>query len=213
VVDVLSFSTAVDIAVSRGGSILPYPLKDSSASRHADSLHAALASSTRGSGYSLSPATLETLPPGYRLVLPSPNGSALCFEARCTHVMTACLRNVKAVAMAALRLGSRFALVPAGEMWSNGELRPCLEDLLGAGAVISLLAGRRSPEAEAASAAFEYFRGDLRGALRGCGSGKELIERGFAEDVELAAELDVSGSAPLMVDGAFRDVGTARPET
>jgi hypothetical protein len=39
--------------------------------------------------------------------------------------------------------------------------------------------------------------------LKQCSSGKELIERGFEEDVVLASALDVSGCAPTLVDGAY----------
>jgi 2-phosphosulfolactate phosphatase len=203
IVDVLSFSTAVDVATARGAVVFPYPLKDSSAASYADSVRAKLASPGRESGFSLSPSTLETIPSGYRLVLPSPNGARLCFGAHCPDLLTACLRNASAVARAAVRLGSTFAVIPAGETWPNGEIRPSLEDLLGAGSVISCLPGRRSPEAEAAAAVFESFRGDLGTALRECGSGKELIERGFAADVDLAAQHDLSVNVPLLVDRAF----------
>jgi 2-phosphosulfolactate phosphatase len=54
-----------------------------------------------------------------------------------------------------------------------------------------------------AVAAFEYFRGKLSTAIRECGSGMELIERGFAADVDLAAQHDVSDNVPLLVNGAF----------
>ena len=151
----------------------------------------------------MSPSVLQRLPSGYRLVLPSPNGSALCFAAHCPNLIAACLRNASAVALAAVRLGASFALVPAGETWASGDIRPSLEDLAGAGSVIACLPGRRSPEAEVAVAAFEHFRGNLRSALRECGSGKELIDRGFAADVDLAAQHDVSDNVPLLVDRAF----------
>jgi 2-phosphosulfolactate phosphatase len=39
--------------------------------------------------------------------------------------------------------------------------------------------------------------------LRQCSSGKELIERGFSEDVSLASKLNVSDSAPILIDDAF----------
>jgi 2-phosphosulfolactate phosphatase len=203
VVDVLSFSTAVDIATGRGAAVFPYPLKDASAKAHADAVGAELASSKREAGFSLSPRSLLAVPPGYRLVLPSPNGGALCFAARCPNLLTACLRNASAVAEAAAGLGSSMALVPAGETWASGEIRPSLEDLIGAGSVIARLPGRRSPEAELAVAAFERFRANLYSALRECGSGKELIARGFAADVELAAQYDISQTAPRLVDQAF----------
>jgi 2-phosphosulfolactate phosphatase len=78
---------------------------------------------------------------------------------------------------------------------------------VGAGSIIARLPGHRSPEAELAVAAFEHFRGDLTAGLRECGSGKELVERGFAADVDLAAQHDVSANVPALVDRAFQ----ARP--
>jgi 2-phosphosulfolactate phosphatase len=69
--------------------------------------------------------------------------------------------------------------------------------------VIAALSGSRSPEAELAAAAFDHFRGCLSQALRASGSGRELIERGYRMDVEIAAELNVSENVPRLVDRAF----------
>src|SRR5947209_4340907 len=79
IVDVLSFSTALDVGTSRGGIIFPYPLKGDSAAAYAASLNAQLASAGRGVGFSLSPESLRFMEAGCRLVLPSPNGAALSF--------------------------------------------------------------------------------------------------------------------------------------
>jgi len=203
IIDVLSFTTALDVAISRGRIVLPYPFKDDSAARYAASRNAHLASPDRGTGFSLSPASLQSLPLGCRLVLPSPNGAALSFAVNHGRALAGCLRNASAVGKKAARLGATIAVIPAGERWASGELRPCAEDLIGAGAIISSLSGKRSPEADLAVAAFEKFGARLTETLQTCSSGKELIERGFARDVELAAELDVSNSVPRLVDHAF----------
>src|SRR5580658_9022512 len=76
IVDVLSFTTAVDIATARGGAIFPYPLRGDAAVAYADALNAQLASVDRAAGFSLSPASLRSLPDGCSLVLPSPTGAA-----------------------------------------------------------------------------------------------------------------------------------------
>jgi 2-phosphosulfolactate phosphatase len=164
VVDVLVFSTAVDIAVARGASVLPYRWRDSSAEAFAKSKGALLAS-PRAGGYSLSPPSLLSIPAGTALVLPSPNGSTLCTHPGTAATFTACLRNCRAVAAHARARGSRIAVVPAGEQWGDGALRPAIEDLIGAGAVLASLPGRPSPEAETAIAAFERFRHNLHDAL------------------------------------------------
>ena len=203
IVDVLSFTTAIDIATAQGAVVFPYPLQGDSAVDYAGSLNAKLASPGRAGDFSLSPASLRNLPAGYRLVLPSPNGAALSFAVSHRAVLAACLRNAAAVAQTAAGLGSTVAVIPAGEMWPGGALRPCLEDWIGAGAVIAALPGRRSPEAVAAAAAFDRFRDSLPQALRDSGSGKELIERGFGLDVDLAAELNVSANVPGLVNRAF----------
>jgi 2-phosphosulfolactate phosphatase len=96
----------------------------------------------------------------------------------------------------------------AGERWPDGSLRPAFEDVVGAGAIIHHLAGTKSPESLLAEAAFLAMREDLHSALQACSSGKELIERGFEGDVTLAAELNVSSSVPVLVDGVYRSLPT-----
>jgi 2-phosphosulfolactate phosphatase len=101
------------------------------------------------------------------------------------------------------KTAARVAVIPAGERWRDDTLRPSLEDVLGAGAVLSMLRGTRSPEAEMAVAVFERFQSDLPGTLSRTGSGKELIERGFRGDVELAAQYGVSSAVPVLVTDRF----------
>jgi 2-phosphosulfolactate phosphatase len=40
-------------------------------------------------------------------------------------------------------------------------------------------------------------------AIRGCVSGRELIERGYAADVALAVEINSSRAVPVLRGGAF----------
>lgn len=205
IVDVLSFSTCVDIAIQRGAQVFPCRWKDDRAGEFAASIHAELADPSRSKGkYSLSPESLLDIRPGTRLVLPSPNGATLALAAGPTPVLTGCLRNAQAVARAAGAYGSRIGIIPAGERWKDDfSLRPCFEDLIGAGAIARQLAGRPSPETSSAIAAFQQASPDLDGRLRQCSSGEELIGRGFAEDVRLASELESSDSAPTLNNGAF----------
>lgn len=201
-VDVLSFSTCVEIAVSRGACVFPYRQHDESAEAFAQFSKAELASK-RGDGYSLSPASLCTIPASARLVLPSPNGSTLSLATGKVPTLLGCLRNRMAVAQAALTYGPRIAVIPCGERWADGGLRPAFEDLVGAGAIISCLPGARSPETMAAEVVWRLAQADLLRQLKQCGSGKELIGRGYAQDVELAAQLDSGTCVPVLQQGAF----------
>jgi 2-phosphosulfolactate phosphatase len=205
IIDVLSFSTTVEIAVAQGAMVFPYRWRDDTARAYANSVGATLADPERHPArFSLSPASLTGIPKGTRIVLPSPNGSTLTLAAKPAPVLTGCLRNAQAVAAAARKLGRKIAVIPAGERWKNdGSLRPSFEDLIGAGAIIRHLDGARSPEALVALAAFRAVESDLENQLRQCSSGKELIERGFETDVRLAAQLNVSECAPILVNNAY----------
>lgn len=207
IVDVLSFCTSVAIAVQNGAWVYPYRGPRDQAQAYAESVGAHLADFNRQtqSGYSLAPSSLVNIPTGTRLVLPSPNGSTLTLATDDVPTFAACLRNFKAVAAAAAKMGKRISVIPAGERWDDGTLRPALEDLLGAGALIDLLPGTKSPEAAIAAAAYRRFADELRAALTHCGSGKELIGRGVGEDVELALEVNASDAVPLLIGGAYRN--------
>ncbi len=204
VVDVLSFCTCLAVAATRGIEIVPCHYKDDEARELANRLGASLAG-PRGSRYSLSPTSLVNAPGDMVLVLPSPNGATVCLEASARgHVLGGCLRNRSAVARRALALGGPFGIIPAGERWPDGTLRPSYEDLLGAGAIAAALTGSRSPEAQAAAALFESTADRIRESLLSCSSGRELVERGFSDDVLMAAELDVEDVAPELAAGRFK---------
>jgi len=100
-------------------------------------------------------------------------------------------------------LGGPFAILPAGERWKDGTLRPAFGDLVGAGAIAARLQGTPSPEAAAAIAVFHSVSGRLSDMLTSCASGRELVERGFSDDVRLAADLDADSAAPELLDGTF----------
>lgn len=205
IVDVLSFSTSVEIAVQRGAAVYPFRWKDERAADFAASLDAELADAQRTKGkYSLSPASLVIIEPGTRLVLPSPNGATLSLMVKPAVVLAGCLRNARAVAITAMKMGTTIAVIPAGERWKDdGSMRPAFEDLVGAGAIIAHLSKSRSPEAVASAAAFESVKADLPKYFSQCSSGRELIERGYAEDVHLASQLDVSEAVPILMSDAF----------
>lgn len=224
VVDVLSFTTAVSVAVDAGTKVFPYAWRDESAVAFAAERDAELAvgrrAMTAGSPWSLSPAALRRAPFTPRLVLPSPNGSAIAAAVGTSGavVVAGCLRNAAAVGswLAGQGYGvpeRPVAVVAAGERWSDGGLRPALEDLLGAGAIVSAVSGAGvSPEASAAAASYASCA-DVASAVADCASGRELRGYGFAEDVAVAVELGASERVPVLVDGAFFSPTPPLPRT
>lgn len=212
IVDVLSFSTCVDIAVSRNALIFPFTWRDERATEFAQAIGAALAGPRGKAPFSLSPSSFLDISPGTRVVLPSANGATLSHGAGRARVLAGCLRNAVAVAQAAQAMGKRVLVLPAGERWSDGTLRPCVEDWLGAGAIVDALAGSCSAEAEAARATFRAVRTDLARVLRDCTSGQELIERGYGDDVSLAAALNVSEAVPILREAAYHPLDPVQVE-
>ena len=207
VVDVLSFTTTLTIAVERGIRVHPFRWKDERAAAYAAE-HDAVLAGPRGPGVSLSSAAMLEVSGVERIVLPSPNGSAISFglaDGTAT-VVGASLRNRMAVARWVPR-GARVAVVAAGERWSDGSLRPAVEDLWGAGAVLAALVdlghGDLSPEARVAEQAFRAVVGSLETELMACASGRELVDAGFRADVQVAADLDVGNVVPVLRGRAF----------
>jgi 2-phosphosulfolactate phosphatase len=224
VVDVLSFSTTVSIAVSGGTWVYPFEWGADEAREHADKVGAAVAVGRSEVDvthpYSLSPASIVGAPSPGRLVLPSPNGSTIALSASrdgtVAQVLAASVRNADAVGtwLVSHHFGTidrPVCVIAAGEKWPDASLRPALEDYLGAGAVLSALAqgglpesASWSPEARLGLAAF-IGTPDVAHAVRASGSGQELIERGYGRDVDLAVAVGADTVVPLLVKGAFRD--------
>lgn len=207
IVDVLSFSTSVDIATEKGAVIFPYKFRDETCMLYSLQVNARLASVERTTKeFSLSPVSLLEIMPETRLVLPSPNGSELALSTSGVPTLCGSLRNCKGVAHHAMELGQNITVIPAGEKWPDGSIRFAIEDLLGAGAVISFLNGELSAESKAALEMFKKFEHSLQETISTSVSGIELIERGFEEDVALASELNVSSSIPLLSRNLFKNV-------
>lgn len=221
-VDVLSFSTSVTVAVERGMQVFPFrwkgPHPHNFAAQH-DAVLAVGRLEARKSGSivapSLSPASLLECVQIPRLVLPSPNGSTIVKALRTpAHptIVAGCLRNADSVAeflTSRLEAQQSVAVIAAGERWLDDDsLRPAVEDHLGAGAIVAAppeagFADRLSPEALTAAQLFEAARNDLTNRMHNRVGGRELTSGGFETDVEVAADLNASRTIPVLTDGAF----------
>ncbi|WP_410658185.1 2-phosphosulfolactate phosphatase [Amycolatopsis sp. lyj-112] len=123
--------------------------------------------------WTLRPSSVTEIPSGTLLALPSPNGATLCDAAATT----------------------------GAEILAGCPLRPCVEDQLGAGAIVAALGdyGRLSAEARLAATAAKAT--DIPVALAECSSGRELAAAGHGNDVTLAARLDTSSTVPVLRKG------------
>jgi 2-phosphosulfolactate phosphatase len=199
-VDILSFTTAVSVAVSCGASVRPLALGEQLPGIAPGDV---LAGPRDGPGPTLSPMSLRGLQPGQRLVLASPNGAALAASLNGVPAVAAALRNTGAVVEWLRSRGGRVGIVAAGEHDDDAFWRPSYEDALGAGAIVARLGARCSPQAQAAAVAFRAAEARLADCLRDCRSGAELVTSGFADDVTMAAELDADTVVPLWRDQVF----------
>ncbi len=225
VVDVLSFTTTLSVAIDAGIEVFPYRLRDVSAAAFAASRGAVLAVGRREAGaigVSLSPVSVRrAAEPGgplaatSKLILPSPNGAAICRQLgeAGALVLGASMRNASAVARwVTAGVRGPVAVVAAGERWPGDSLRPAVEDMWGAGAVIDALVtaggGPLSPEAGVARAAYRSIgrsaASAFQAALAACASGRELIEDGYGEEIAVAAQVDVSRRVPVLTGESFR---------
>ncbi len=125
VVDVLSFSTTVGVAVHTGAIVFPCARGEDTPERAA-ALNAEIAvprgdAPERGR-FSLSPGTFERAEPGTRVLLASPNG-ATCTRVgrRVPALYVGGLVNARAVALAAARAasdaGAAVTILACGERW------------------------------------------------------------------------------------------------
>lgn len=205
IIDVLSFSTAVSIAASRGAIVYPYKWNKEGLESFAKEKGAIIASRRGNEGISLSPVSLQNLNNGDKIILPSPNGSTISLATGDLPTFAGCIRNAASVAKTAMKIGQNVSVIACGEHWSdNSTLRPSIEDLLGAGAILSYLKGTFSPEAEITRVVFEKYKNSLDRLLMLSSSGKELNEKGFIDDVQISSQLNGDKNAPLLVDGAYQ---------
>jgi 2-phosphosulfolactate phosphatase len=222
IVDVLVFSTTVNVVVEQGARVLPLPWKDDRAAEAARAAGATLTptgllanpngqpSATGGPGWTLRPSSLVgSVPDGTFLAITSANGahlSAAAAESGAT-VLAGSLRNASAVAAKAVELaGDRpIGVVPAGERWKSGDaLRPAIEDYLGASAIVAAITGRSAPSPEATLAALTYRAAQVAELVTDSISGRELAVAGVPKDVALATEIDVSTAVPVLTDGVYQ---------
>lgn len=220
VVDVLSFSTTLSIAVARDFTCLVYSRAEiegfggpALAAVRLGARPLGGRAGARPGQLSLSPASLLSAEPGQRVVVTSLNGTAVvAAAARSSALLIGALRNASACARTAARLmattrAGRVTVVAAGERWSTlapgaAGVRPCAEDWVGAGAICAGLAELGySLSAEARLAAAGWSNAEVLEDLADSVSARELRHGGYAADVELALQVDADEKVPVRMAG------------
>ena len=204
VVDVLSFSTSLTVAVERGAKVWPHTGGES-ARQLARDIDAVLAGNRSShEGLTLSPASLL----GRRCR--HPRGAAVA-ERLVDRVRRGQRRRPGGRCLPAQRGGGeplpgRLRPDRPRAGWRAVGRRVAAPGVRGPGrrrrrgrpAGRPRPRGAADPEAEVAALAFRALR-----PLEMCPSGAELVERGYAEDVRIASEIDVSTVVPVLVEGRF----------
>lgn len=216
VVDVLSFSSTAVTALHHGAIVYPHAKDDKLgefAAKHGARVIMGRAEAASAGVPTLSPITFGPEHAGQKYALCSLNGAVCARIGGASSVLlVGCLLNASAAAGEAARLrrlgGACVTVVACGEKWSDpleGEnaIRPSLEDYLGAGAILQALGGTLSPEAEVCAGAFRQAKSRIAELVWDCGSGRELREKGYADDVNHCARLDRYAAVPRLHEERF----------
>jgi 2-phosphosulfolactate phosphatase len=216
IVDVLSFSSTVITALRNGAHIYPYP-RSLDGKKYAKEIGAEFilgrAEAAKIGKPTLSPVSFGQNHRDRKYVLTSING-AFCtwIASRVPALLIGSFLNAESVAVAANQIqkqtGSNITVIPCGEQWGEvkeheDSLRPAIEDYLGAGAIVSFLEGKKSPEAELCMTSFLHTRVNLDELIWDCGSGRELRARGFEADVTHCSRLNVYQTVPILKNDHF----------
>jgi len=161
----------------------------------------------------LSPMSFTYADKGQRFVMCSLNGAACTWIAsNVPALLIGCPLNASATANKANllknKLGTNITVVPCGEKWldaleNENELRPSIEDYLGAGIILSKLTGSKSPEAEVCIGAYEYSKDKISELIWDSASGRELRERGYEQDVLHCSQCDITTTVPILREYKF----------
>lgn len=213
VVDVLSFSSAITNAVHNGVIIYPFPRTgDINEFGKLVEAEVCILERTRARELglpSLSATSFNEAHKGKRYVVSSINGATCVKEANeNNYIFIGCLLNASAVASVVNQIQKdknlNITVIASGERWSGSkdeprDLRPSIEDYLGAGAILELIDGTKSPEARVCIGAYKNSKSELNELILDCSSGRELLSMGFPEDVKFCSQINTLTEVPVVV--------------
>jgi 2-phosphosulfolactate phosphatase len=143
---------------------------------------------------------------GKKLILTTTNGTrAFHFVSSGRGIMVCSFFNIREVAQRCIDLGRDLFIFPAGD---KGEFS--LEDTVCGGMLIDLMIkeGKKSITLTDASCSahilYQRFKANLIEAFRLSCHGKELIDRGFGDDLPFCAQTDIIRIVPIFREGVIR---------
>ncbi|MBM4279001.1 MAG: 2-phosphosulfolactate phosphatase [Deltaproteobacteria bacterium] len=215
VIDVLRATSVITHAVSRGIlEIIPVATVEEAFEMVKHFPHnTALLGGERGSrkieGFDLGNSPREYIAEkvkGKRLILTTTNGTkAFHSVSSGKEVMAGSFFNIAAIARRCLDLGHDLLIFPSGD-----EGRFSLEDTVCGGMLIDrILAEVRTPvvlrdASQSALILYQRFKENLIEAFRLSTHGRDLMERGFEEDLAYCAQVDITDIVPIFREGVIR---------
>jgi 2-phosphosulfolactate phosphatase len=143
---------------------------------------------------------------GKKLILTTTNGTrAFHFVSSGKEVLVGSFLNIGAVARRCLESGKDLLIFPSGD-----EGNFSLEDTICGGMLTELIEQKaRKPisltdTSQCAQILYQRFKDDLLGAFRLSHHGKELINRGFEDDLVYCAQIDITSLVPVFRGGVIR---------
>lgn len=143
---------------------------------------------------------------GKRVILTTTNGTkAFHFVSSGREVMAGSFFNIGAIGRRCLDLGQDLLIFPSGD-----EGRLSLEDTVCGGMLIDCILNRgKGPviltdASQSALILYQRFKENLVEAFHLSTHGRDLIERGFEEDLAYCAQVDITDIVPTFRDGVIR---------
>jgi 2-phosphosulfolactate phosphatase len=215
VIDILRATSVMVHAISQGASeIIPVATVEEAFQMHkVFSRHSVILGGERGSkkipGFDLGNSPKEYVAKrvkGKKLILTTTNGTkAFHLVSSAKEILVGSFYNISVTAQKCLELNRDLFIFPSGD-----EGNFSLEDNLCAGMLIERMmkiSGRRIALTDASHCAqilYEGYKNNIVEAFRLSHHGKELIKRGFGEDLVYCAQIDITDVVPQFKDGVIR---------
>lgn len=143
---------------------------------------------------------------GKKLILTTTNGTkAFHLVSSGKEILVGSFLNIGAVAEKCLELDGELLIFPSGD-----EGIFSLEDTICGGMLIELIGKKRKKSisltdaSQCAQILYQSFKGDLLRAFHLSRHGKELISRGFSDDLVYCAQIDITSLVPVFREGVIR---------